>query len=149
MTPFKAVYGRLPSRLLTYVPGTTKVVAVEEVLKFKEEILALLQHNLQHPQQRMKKYADLRRFERTLDIGQQVYLRLQPFRQGFLVVKRALKLSPRFYGPFAIMVRWVREVAYELKLPATTKIHPVFHVSQLKPKLGKEILLFHPCRLLM
>jgi hypothetical protein len=65
MTPFEAVYGRLPPRLLTYIPGTTKVAAVDEVLKSREEILALLQYNLQHAQQRMKKYADLRRSERT------------------------------------------------------------------------------------
>jgi hypothetical protein len=42
MTPFEAMYGRLPPRLLTYVPGTTKVAAVDEVLRSREEILALL-----------------------------------------------------------------------------------------------------------
>jgi hypothetical protein len=46
MIHFEAVYGILPPRLLTYVPGTTKVAVVDEVLKSREEILALLQYNL-------------------------------------------------------------------------------------------------------
>jgi hypothetical protein len=48
MTHFEAVYGRLPPRLLTYIPSTTKVADVDEVLKSREDILALLQYNLQH-----------------------------------------------------------------------------------------------------
>jgi hypothetical protein len=42
MTPFKVVYSRLPHRLLTYVPGTNQVVAVDEALKSREEILDIL-----------------------------------------------------------------------------------------------------------
>jgi hypothetical protein len=137
MTPFEAVYGRLPPKLLTYIPGTTKMAAVDEVLKSREEILALLQYNLQHAQQKMKKYADLRRSERTLEVGQHVYLRLQPYRQGSMVMRRALKLSPQFYEAFTV-IKKIGEVAYEFDLPASTRIHPVFHISQLKAKIGRS-----------
>jgi hypothetical protein len=66
-----------------------------------------------------------------------VYLRLQLYRQSSVAHHRALKLSPRFYGPFRVVCR-VGKVAYELDLPPDAKIHPVFHVSQLKLKLGSS-----------
>ena len=48
-----------------------------------------------------------------------------------------LKLSPQLFSPFQIIQR-VGEVAYRLKLPETSKIHPVFHVSNLKQALGSS-----------
>jgi hypothetical protein len=53
--------------------------------------------------------------------------------------RRSLKLTPRFYGPFSI-VHKLGEVAYELNLPKESRVHPVFHVSQLKLKLGSTVL---------
>jgi hypothetical protein len=41
------------------------------------------------------------------------------------------KLAPRWLGPFLITAV-ISSVAYKLALPSHMRIHPVFHVSQLK-----------------
>lgn len=52
----------------------------------------------------------------------------------------ANKLNPRYIGPFDIVER-VGEVAYKLELPhemLRNNVHPVFHVSLLKPYVTSE-----------
>jgi hypothetical protein len=80
MTPYETIYWVPPPRLLNYVPGTTRVGAMDEVLRNREQILHLLQHNIKQAKQHMKKkYTNLKRTERELKVGQGVYLRLQPY----------------------------------------------------------------------
>jgi len=135
VTPFQAMYGYLPPRLLSYLPGTTKLAVLEDQLKTRDELLRILKQNLQLSQNRMKKYADLKRTDRNFEVGTWVYLRLQPYRQMSVAFRRSLKISPRFYGPFLILQK-IGKVAYRLDLPPGSLVHPVFHVSQLKEKLG-------------
>lgn len=70
-------------------------------------------------------------------MGEWVYLKLQPYRQTSVAARRNLKLSSRLYGPFEIVDK-LGEVAYRLNLPPGSQIHPVFHVSQLKKRLGRS-----------
>lgn len=85
----------------------------------------------------MKKKNDAKHTDKSFEIGEFVYLRLQPYRQLSISLKR--KLSVRFYGPFEI-IRKVGAVAYKLKVPKGSKIHPVFHVSLLKKRIGSHTL---------
>jgi hypothetical protein len=66
--------------------------------------------------------------------GNQVFLKLQPCVQTSLSPHSSQKLPFKFFGPYTILSR-VGEVTYKLYLSATSKIHNVVHVSQLKHHL--------------
>jgi hypothetical protein len=86
----------------------------------------------------MKLQADKHRTEREFQVGDSVYLCLQPYRQKTVAMGKNLKLSPQFFGPFKIL-QCIGLVAYKPDLPPSSRIHPVFHVSCLKLKLGQHI----------
>ena len=77
--------------------------------------------------------------ERTFEVGDLVYLRLQPYKQASIKRSGAEKLQPCFFVPYRVN-RKVGAVAYELELPQGIKIHNVFHVSCLKRAIGKHII---------
>jgi hypothetical protein len=104
----------------------------------RTSLISLLREHLHLAQNRMKLQADKRRSERQFEVGNWVYLRLQPYCQKSLALRHNLKLSPRFFGPFQILIR-VGLMAYKLALPPEARLHLVFHVSCLKKKLGQSI----------
>ena len=142
MTPFEAVYGYSPPSIETYVRGTTNAHHVEQELLTRDRILRLLQENLSIAQARTKAQADKRHSEWSFEVGDFVYIRLQPHRQSSVAISSSTKLAPQYYGPYRILDR-IGPVAYTLELPASSRIHPVFHVSCLKKKLGKFISSIH------
>lgn len=64
-------------------------------------------------------------------------MKLHPYQQSSVEQRTNKKLSPKYYGAFKI-IKNVNTVAYTLDLPEGSLIHPTFHVSLLKKKIGAK-----------
>lgn len=134
-SPFWVLYGRDPPLLLRYRPASSNLQSVEQELITRDEIWDEVRMHLLKAQCRMKQQADLKRKEVDFTPGDWVFLKLRPYRQKSLVKGNNPKLLARFYGPYKILER-IGKVAYRLELPEGVRIHPIFHVSQLRQALG-------------
>jgi hypothetical protein len=83
-------------------------------------------------QDRQTKYADQHRRHEEFKIGDKVLLSTKNIQHPTDKNRPTRKLTPKFIGPYDI-ADVISPVAYKLDLPSTLKIHPVFHVSVLKP----------------
>jgi hypothetical protein len=87
---------------MRYESGTTRVHAVKEELRSMEFILKLIRENLQDAQEIMKFFANKNITERTFEVSNWVYLKLQPCRKMMVALRRNLKLSPQYNRPFQV-----------------------------------------------
>lgn len=127
-SPFKALFGREPN--LGAMLSWPDDPAVHEI-DWAEHTERLRNH-MARAQERFKRKADRHRSERNFNVGEEVLLKLQPYAQTTVANRPCRKLAYKFYGPFTVEQK-IGNLAYKLALPPEARIHPVFHVSQLKP----------------
>ncbi|KAK3136416.1 hypothetical protein QOZ80_5BG0433940 [Eleusine coracana subsp. coracana] len=130
----RVLYGH-PPRHFGVNLSSCRVADLHQWLTERELMIKLVQQHLHRAQQRMKIQADKKRTERVFQVGDWVFLKLQPYVQSSVAARANHKLSFKYFGPYKIIAK-IGAVAYRLQLPSTSAIHPVFHVSQLRRALG-------------
>jgi ribosomal protein L21E len=127
-TPFEVLYGHPPRHFGIANLVDCTVPDLADWLQNRSLLTKLVQQQLLRAQQRMKAQADAKRSEREFQVGDMVYLKLQPHIQSSVASRSNQKLAFKYDGSFKVLQR-VGAVAYKLALPDHAKIHPVVHVS--------------------
>jgi hypothetical protein len=101
----------------------------------------MIKTHLAAAQNKMTFYPDKNRTFMQFKVGEMVFVKLQPFAQSSVANRPCAKLSFKYFGPFQVVAR-VRSTTYKLLVPDSGTMHPVFHVSQLKPHVPYHTPLF-------
>ena len=132
--PFEIIYGKplLPPIL------HTKTSAADEFVWDIDQAYQQVKQALARSQEKQKKAVDKLWRKLTFAKDQWVLLRFEKARLRKATGKegRAIKLFPRFYGPFKIL-ECINDVSFRLALPANWNMHNAFHSSLLKPFMGQ------------
>ena len=126
-TPFKIMFGSSPIAI-PYTFENTKFPNLEDKMKMlqrnQEEVLAA--HELARTQMIKQQKSTFTPFKQ----GDKVWLDMQNIKMN-----HHKKIGPKRKGPFKI----IRPVTYQLKLPPTWRIHPVFHATLLRQYKETEV----------
>ena len=127
-SPFEVLYGYAPRHFGIATTSDTDIPDLATWLSDRALMSEVIREHLNRAKQRMKKQADEHRSKRQFQIGDLVFVKIQPYVQSSLAQRNNQKLAFKFFGPYRILAR-VGAVAYRLELPVSSSVHPVFHVS--------------------
>ncbi|GJW87950.1 hypothetical protein Tco_0163290 [Tanacetum coccineum] len=110
--PFEALYERKCRSLVLWAEiGEGSLIGPDLVLEMTNKVV-LIKGKLKATRDRQKSYADNRCKPLEFEIGEQVLLKVSPWK-GVMRFRKKGKLAPRYVGPFEILER-IGHVAYRL-----------------------------------
>ena len=128
-SPFYMNLGYHPTFTLNAANAETNNSTATDFVKQIQDNLDKAKSNLSKAIERQKYYADQYRRDHTFQVNDLVYLSTKHIHlQNYI----SSKTKPLWIGPYKV-VKVISSVAYQLELPNTMLIHPVFHISHLKP----------------
>ncbi|KAJ9511142.1 hypothetical protein QJQ45_013237 [Haematococcus lacustris] len=136
-TPFLVNTGQSPVTVgLRDLPYGGRCPSAHAFTRWWQDAVANARKCMAAAQSRQAAYANKARRDVEYKVGQKVLLSTKNLK---LRPGKARKLIPRYVGPFEILLL-VGAVAVKLDLPASmSRLHPVFHVSLIKPYTGTDV----------
>ena len=122
MSPFKAPYRYEATSFRDLIQMESRVQGARDFIQENIDIMNSLKNNLHQAQNQQKIYTDKKKMEKIFEIGDMVFLRLQPYKQTSINASGVEKLKPRFYGPYKA-IKKIGEVDYKLEFPLDRRIH--------------------------
>jgi hypothetical protein len=104
-SPFEALYGYSPKHFGISAMDAAHSPDLSSWLRDRQLMTELIKQHLARAKNRMKKQADKGRSERTFQIGDSIFLKLQPYVQSSLAPRSNQKLSFKYFGPFKVLAR--------------------------------------------
>ena len=130
-SPFEVVTGRsprLPHIVAEYGGKNPKAFLFSQQW---EKNIDIARAYLEKACKRMKKWADKGRRPLEFQVGDKVLLKLTA-EQFWFIKRHDQRLLRKYEGPFVVTAK-VGRASYRINPPEWLKVHPVFHVSCLKP----------------
>ena len=131
MTPFQVLYGYEPPNWKALVLNDTNAPELRNQVEKSQKTIDLLKDNLIKAQNCMRQQADQHRTEREFEVGDWVFVRLQPYKQVSLksggkhklpqISMDCTRLSRR-------LVKWHINYSYLVKVVST--MSSMYHVSK-------------------
>jgi hypothetical protein len=128
------VTGKSPIVPMTWVvqlssDASEEVPMVTQLDEERQRLWEMAKANLEKAHKRYKDFADKSRREMNFEEGDEVWLNIKNFR---LPEGLSHKFLDPYVGPFKVFEKKFPDT-YRLELPKILKVHPIFHVSLLKP----------------